>query len=170
LCTVHERAPARHDLENGKYLWISNESNAIYQVDRCEHGLITLHQRPGGGSYNPRGLAWKSLTQTIWAGYQSAARYPRAQSGDRDGAPAEFASPYGTVSRASSWDGWFLWATGGSKDAHDQPDRRDHAVHGDQGRARSSTGIQFELTRADNQAKTCLCGVERQRDDRFKVG
>ena len=136
---------------DGATLWITDESNHIFQVHPTQWGILATLNVPAAGSYNPRGLAWDNKSNNIWAGYQSAAviRKHNPQNGT---IIEEFKSPYGSMQQGLAWDGWFLWATGGGsqKDMSQIDVTMPFMVL--KGSLTPNTNIQFELTRADNQS------------------
>ena len=138
---------------DGATLWIADEKNHIYQIDPVKWSIINSLNVPVSGSSNPRGLAWDNKSNNVWAGYQSSGLI-RKHNALTGAVIEEFKSPYTWSQQGLTWDGWFLWATGGQ-----QP----NLVHMSQidvtmpfmvlkGALKANTHIQFELTRADNQA------------------
>lgn len=98
---------------DGALLWVGEEGGSVYQYDTNTRQLVNTVTVPRTTTYNPRGLAWDGRGGNLWAGYQSIGLIRRHNPADGS-ITGEFASPYATFQQGLTWDGWFLWATGGS--------------------------------------------------------
>jgi len=136
---------------DGATLWITDESNHIFQVHPTQWTILATLNVPAAGSFNPRGLAWDNKSHNIWAGYQSAA-WIRKHNSQTGAIIEQFKSPYGNFQQGLTWDGWFLWATGGSTLKHMSQIDVTMPFMELKGSLTANTNIQFELTRADNQS------------------
>ncbi len=95
-------------------LWVGEETDTevglIHRVDATSGLLITSMAAPPGCCFNPRGLAWDGLN--LWAGYQSVGLIYKLHPGNgtvRD----SFAAPSGGFQQGLTFDGQYLWSTGG---------------------------------------------------------
>jgi len=136
---------------DGASLWISDEVNQIHQCDpKNKLAIIKTIPVPAAGAFNPRGLAWDTGVNAIWAGYQSA-NWIRKHNPADGKILEQFTSPYGAYQQGLTWDSWFLWATGGSS----QKDMTQIDVHPPfvimKGALKPGTSIQFELSGAVNE-------------------
>jgi glutamine cyclotransferase len=155
---------------DGKYLWVGDEANALHQIDRVSMTIVKTIPVPSTSSYNPRGLAWDTGTQTVWAGYQSTALI-RQHNPATGAVMGEFTSPYSSFQQGLTWDGWFLWATGGSGTQTISQIDVTMPFMTMIGSLTPKTNIQFALTRADNQANNVfVVGWSGSGTMGFKVG
>ena len=99
---------------DGAALWITDELNHIYQVDPLRWSIIMTLNVPTSGSSNPRDVAWEPFVNNLWAGYQSSGLI-RKHNPANGQVLGEFSSPYTWSTQGLTWDGWFLWATGGQQ-------------------------------------------------------
>ncbi|MBN2492452.1 MAG: glutaminyl-peptide cyclotransferase [Planctomycetes bacterium] len=157
---------------DGTALWISDELNHIYQVDPLPWAIIGSITVPSSGSSNPRDLAWEPYANNLWAAYQSSGLI-RKHNPSNGQVLGEFTSPYTWSQQGLTWDGWFLWATGGQ-----QP----NLLHMSQidvnppfvvmkGALTPRSLIQFELSGAMNEAGNIfVVGWSGSGTSGFKVG
>jgi hypothetical protein len=135
----------------GGVLWLGEEQNRIYKMDKLQWKVITMIPVPSTSSYNPRGLAWDSLSNHLWVGYQSQGLIRKHS--PLTGSPVEeFKSPYAGLQQGLTWDGWTLWATGGSskKDISQIDVTPPFLIM--QGSLTPNTKVRFQMTRADGQS------------------
>ncbi len=94
---------------DGNYLWLGEEGGRIYQVDSTMT-LIRSIPAPYTQSFNPRGLAFDGVD--LWVGCQSIGTIFRIDT--ISGTILEqFNSPNGAFQQGLTWDGRYLWSTGG---------------------------------------------------------
>lgn len=138
---------------DGLDYWIGEEANRIHRCGVAGNVLqiVQTHAVPATGSFNPRGLAWDTNANQVWAGYQSAGliRKHDAQTGNP---LEEFASPYGNFQQGLAWDGHFLWATGGSSNKTMSQIDVTAPFLELLGQLSPNTTIQFQMTAASGQA------------------
>jgi len=95
--------------DNG-VLWIAEEDGLIYRVDSDSGQVLSSIPPPPGCCSNPRGLAWDATN--LWAGYQSVGLIYKLD--PADGSVRDVLdSPSGPFQQGLTFDGRFLWSTGG---------------------------------------------------------
>jgi len=138
---------------DGASLWVADENNRIYQIDPQKWSVINSLNVPASGSSNPRGLAWDTRVNAIWAGYQSSSLI-RKHNPATGAVIEEFTSPYTWSQQGLTWDGFFLWATGGQQSSFidiSQIDVKPPFMVLN-GALKSGTSIRFQLTGATGEA------------------
>jgi hypothetical protein len=95
--------------DNG-VLWIAEEDGLIYRVDSESGQVLSSIPPPPGCCFNPRGLAWDATN--LWAGYQTVGLIYKLD--PADGSVRDvFDSPSGPFQQGLTFDGRYLWSTGG---------------------------------------------------------
>jgi hypothetical protein len=132
-------------------LWVGEEANRIYKIDPLQWAVLGTLNVPASGSSNPRDIGYDTRSGTIWAGYQSSGLV--RQHHDATGAViAEFPSPYGSFQQGVTWDGHFLWITGGSSNKTVSQVDVTPPFMVLKGALKGGTPIQFEISDAINQS------------------
>jgi hypothetical protein len=94
----------------GRYFWVGEESGQIYQLD-TNMTLVRWIPSPSPGSSNPRGLAFDG--KDLWVGAQTVGLIFRIDT--ITGAIQEqFTAPSRGLQQGLTWDGRYLWSTGGN--------------------------------------------------------
>jgi len=137
---------------DGGLLWVGEEGGSIYHVDPGKWAIIGTIKLPANSGYNPRDLAWETGVNAVWAGYQSSGDVIKYHP-NTGSALEKFSSPYTWSTQGLTWDGWFLWVTGGQQASLLHMSQID--VHAPfvimQGALKPGTNIWFELSSATNQ-------------------
>lgn len=94
----------------GRYFWVGEEGGQIYQCDTNMALIRTIPARNNQG-YNPRGLAFDG--RDLWVGCQSPLQTIFRIDTISGTILEQFTSPCGSYQQGLSWDGRYLWATGG---------------------------------------------------------
>jgi len=137
---------------DGGTLWVGEEGGSIYQVDAGKWAIVHTISLPPNSGYNPRGLAWDTGANAVWACYQSSGDVIKYEPSTGK-AVEKFTSPYTWSTQGLTWDGWYLWTTGG---------QQTNLVHMSQidvnapfvemkGTPKSGNSIYFELSAATGQ-------------------
>ncbi|MEO0225476.1 MAG: T9SS type A sorting domain-containing protein [candidate division WOR-3 bacterium] len=95
---------------DGKYLWVGEENGRIYQCDTCLN-LIRSIPAPNNTGYNPRGLAFDG--KDLYVGCQTIGIIYRIDTIDGT-IQEQFSSPSRSLQQGLTWDGKYLWSTGGN--------------------------------------------------------
>jgi hypothetical protein len=94
---------------DGIYLWIGQEGGQIWQVDTSGN-VIRWIPSPYTNYFNPRGLAFDG--QNLWVGAQSIGLIYEIDT-LAGTVIASYAAPSGDLQQGLTFDGQFLWSTGG---------------------------------------------------------
>ena len=91
-------------------LWIAEEDGLIYRVDPVTGQILSSIPPPPSNAFNPRGLAWDGTN--LWAGYQTDGLIYKLDPANGN-VRAAFDAPSGELQQGLTFDGRFLWSTGG---------------------------------------------------------
>jgi glutamine cyclotransferase len=99
---------------DGLNLWVGEETESdagsIHRIDPATGTILDSIVAPSGCCFNPRGLAW--TPSGIWAGYQSIGRIYKVDPAN-GGSLGWISAPSGAYQQGVSYDGQYLWSTGG---------------------------------------------------------
>jgi len=148
---------------------LGQEGGDLWQMDAVKWTVISTLVIPRAGTYEPRDLAWDTKGNHFWISYQTPAKIKK-QSAQNGSVLGEFVPP-NSPQQGCAWDGWFLWATGGSTPKTiNQIDVNPPFVVL-KGALQANTPIQFELTGATNEVgNVFVVGWSGTGATGFKVG
>ncbi|HIE05338.1 MAG TPA: T9SS type A sorting domain-containing protein [bacterium (Candidatus Stahlbacteria)] len=93
---------------DGYFLWVGEEGGQIHKMDTLGN-IIKSIPSPNSSNYNPRGLAFDGVD--LWVGAQSAGLIYHI---DTTGTIiASYSAPSGGYQQGLTFDGVYLWSTGG---------------------------------------------------------